>query len=124
MVGLLTFRSSIYNLVKEGVGREFRPLSFSAMARPIYYMTAEVIIMQKKRPQTRKVWIVSSHDNPIDIMDKDRKTMFRLEEELFTAKAKDKTIVIDSITSKKQVGTTSTPYESNYLQKPIQEIKK
>jgi hypothetical protein len=43
----------------------------------------------------------------MDIMKKDGKTMSRLERELFTAKAKNKTIVIDSITSIKQVGTTS-----------------
>ena len=82
-------------------------------------MTAEVTIIKKKRPQTRKVWIVSFYDNPIDIMDNDAKTMSRLESELFTAKAKDKTIVIDSITSKKQVGTTSHPHESNHLQRPV-----
>ena len=65
------------------------------------------------------MWIVSDYDNPIDIMDKDSKTMSRLEIELFTAKAKNKTIVIDSIVSIKQVGTTSHPHESNHLQKPI-----
>jgi hypothetical protein len=58
------------------------------------------------------VWIVSDYDNPMDIMKKDGKTMSRLERELFTAKAKNKTIVIDSITSIKQVGTTSHPNET------------
>jgi len=82
------------------------------MVRPIYYMTAEVTIIKKNRPHTRKVWIVSSYDNPIDIMDNDAKTMSRLKQELFTAKAKNKTIVIDSITSKKQVGTTLQPDET------------
>jgi hypothetical protein len=75
-------------------------------------MTAKVITIKNKRPQTRSVWIVSQYDNPADIMKKDGKTMSRLERELFTAKAKNKTIVIDSITSIKQVGTTSIPYET------------
>ena len=75
-------------------------------------MTAKVTTIKNKRPQSRNVWIVSDHDNPIDIMKKDGKTMSRLERELFTAKAKNKTIVIDSITSIKQVGTTSHPNET------------
>lgn len=75
-------------------------------------MTAKVITIKNKRPQTRRVWIVSQYDNPADIMKNDGKTMSRLERELFTAKAKNKTIVIDSITSIKQVGTTSRPNET------------
>jgi len=75
-------------------------------------MTAKVTTIKNKRPQSRNVWIVSDYDNPIDIMKKDGKTMSRLERELFTAKAKNKTIVIDSITSIKQVGTTSHPNET------------
>ncbi len=74
-------------------------------------MTAKVTTIKNKRPQTRNVWIVSDYDNPLEIMKKDGKTMSRLERELFTAKAKNKTIVIDSITSIKQVGTTSHPNE-------------
>ena len=75
-------------------------------------MTAKVTTIKNKRPQTRNVWIVSDYDNPMDIMKKDGKTMERLERELFTAKAKNKTIVIDSITSIKQVGITSHPNET------------
>ena len=75
-------------------------------------MTARVTTIKNKRPQSRNVWIVSDYDNPMDIMKKDGKTMSRLERELFTAKAKNKTIVIESITSIKQVGTTSHPNET------------
>ena len=75
-------------------------------------MTAKVTTIKNKRPQSRNVWIVSDYDNPMDIMKKDGKTMSRLERELFTAKAKNKTIVIDSITSIKQIGTTSLPNET------------
>ena len=75
-------------------------------------MTAKVTTIKNKRPQSRSVWIVSQYNEPIDIMKNDGKTMSRLERELFTAKAKNKTIVIDSITSIKQVGTTSHPNET------------
>jgi len=87
-------------------------LSSTIMGRPIYSMTARVTTIKNKRPQSRNVWIVSDYDNPMDIMKKDGKTMSRLERELFTAKAKNKTIVIESITSIKQVGTTSHPNET------------
>lgn len=75
-------------------------------------MTAKVTTIKNKRPQTRNVWIVSDYDNPLDIMKKDGKTMSRLERELFTPKAKNKTIVIDSVISIKQVGKTSHPNET------------
>ena len=82
------------------------------MGRPIYYMTAKVTIIKNKRPRSKEVWIVSGYDNAEDIMKKDGKTMSRLKDELFAAKAKSKTIVIDSITSIKQVGTISDPNET------------
>ena len=75
-------------------------------------MTAKVTTIKNKRPQSRSVWIVSQYSEPMDIMKKDGKTMSRLERELFTAKTKNKTIVIDSITSIKQVGTTSRQNET------------
>jgi len=97
---------------KGGGGAKAPPLSFSnKMARPIYYMTAEVTIIKNKRPQTKIVWIVSDYKTPKDIMNKDKKTMSRLERELFTAKSKNKTFIIDSISTIKQVGTTSNPDE-------------
>ena len=82
------------------------------MGQPIYSISAKVTIIKNKRPHSRNVWIISQYDNPMDIMKNDGKTMSRLERELFTAKAKNKTIVIDSITSIKQVGTTSLPNET------------
>jgi len=50
------------------------------------------------------VWIISKYDDPMDIMKSDDKTMSRLRRELFTAKAKNKVIVINSIESKKEIG--------------------
>jgi CBS-domain-containing membrane protein len=79
------------------------------MSKPIYYMTAKVSIIKNKKPSTRVVWIVSTYEKPIDIMRKDLMTMLRLQGELYTAKAKNKSIVIDEIMTKRQVGTTSHP---------------
>jgi len=42
----------------------------------------------------------------------DRKTMHRLEEELLTAKAKQRTIIINKVENVKQVGTTSDVKEA------------
>jgi len=77
------------------------------MGKPIYSMTATVSIIKNKTPHRRDVWIVSKYDNPLDIMRYDDKTMNRLRRELFTSKAKNTTIVIERIDSKKQIGTTS-----------------
>jgi len=79
------------------------------MGKPIYYMTAKVTFIKNKTPQTRSVWIVSKYDNPRDIMKLDSKTMHRLDKELLTPKAKQRSILIDKIESKKQVGTTCEP---------------
>lgn len=72
-------------------------------------MTAKVSIIKNKRPTTRKVWIVSRYDKPIDIMRKDLRTMLRLQHDLYPLRAKNKSIVIDEIMTKRQVGTTSSP---------------
>ena len=82
------------------------------MGQPIYYMTGTATFIKNKNPQTRAIWIVSRYDNPRDIMKHDRKTMHRLEEELLTAKAKERTIIINKVENVKQVGTTSDVKET------------
>ena len=74
-------------------------------------MMAKVTFIKNKTPQTRIVWIVSRYDNPRDIMRHDDRTMYRLDKELLTPKAKQRTILIDKIESKKQVGTTCEPIQ-------------
>ena len=69
-------------------------------------MTGKATFIKNKHPQTREVWIVSRYDNPRDIMKHDRHTMYRLDQELLTPKAKQRTIIINEIESTKQVGTT------------------
>lgn len=95
------------------------------MGKPIYYMTAKATIIKNKRPTTRSVWIVSSYDQPLDIMRKDYKTMVRLQHDLYPAKAKNKTVVIDQIMTKRQVGTTSNQNqdEGNNISGSLQERK-
>lgn len=82
------------------------------MGQPIYYMTGTATFIKNKNPQTRAIWIVSRYDNPRDIMKYDRRTMQRLEEELLTAKARQRTIIINKVENVKQVGTTSDVKEA------------
>tara|TARA_R100000406_G_scaffold21043_1_gene13015 strand:+ start:944 stop:1249 length:306 start_codon:yes stop_codon:yes gene_type:complete len=68
----------------------------------IYYMTARVAFKKRKVVHERVVWIVSVFDTPNDIRNFDRKTMVRLELELYGKNAKsDKHIIIREILSKK-----------------------
>jgi len=76
------------------------------MGKPIYYMTGTATFIKNKSPQTRAIWVVSQYDNPRDIMQHDKHTMYRLEQELLTPKAKQRTIIINKVENIKQVGTT------------------
>jgi hypothetical protein len=76
------------------------------MGKPIYYMSGKATFIKNKHPQTRDVWIVSKYDTPRDIMKHDAHAMYRLDQELLTPKAKQRTIIIDSVDNIKQIGTT------------------
>ena len=76
------------------------------MGQPIYYMKGKATFIKNKHPQTRDVWMVSRYDNPRDIMKHDTHTMYRLDQELLTPKAKQRTIIIDKVEDIKQIGTT------------------
>lgn len=69
-------------------------------------MTGKATFIKNKHPQTRSVWIVSKYDNPRDIMKHDAHTMYRLDQQLLTPKAKQRTIIIDKVEDIKQIGTT------------------
>jgi len=69
-------------------------------------MTGTATFIKNKNPQTRAIWVVSQYDNPRDIMQRDKHTMYRLEQELLTPKAKQRTIIINKVENIKQVGTT------------------
>ena len=76
------------------------------MGKPIYYIEAKATFFKKKHPHTRDVWIVSTYDDPREIMRHDNITMSRLDKELLSPKAKERFIVIKDISSIKQMGTT------------------
>ena len=75
----------------------------------IYSLTADISYKKGKRMLNRVVWIVSRYDIPADIMSKDRKTMDRLETELYGKTYKGiKSILIRQIRSKKAVGKVNS----------------
>ena len=76
-------------------------------------MTARVAFKKRKVVHERVVWIVSVFDDPNDIRNYDRKTMHRLETELYGKNAKsDKHIIIREILDKKFVShSTLSVYE-------------
>lgn len=69
-------------------------------------MTGTATFIKDKNPQTRAIWVVSRYNNPIDIMKYDKHTMYRLDQELLTPKAKQRTIIINRVDNVKQIGTT------------------
>lgn len=69
-------------------------------------MTGTATFIKDKSPQTRAIWVVSRYNNPIDIMKYDKHTMYRLDQELLTPKAKQRTIIINRVDNVKQIGTT------------------
>lgn len=69
-------------------------------------MTGTATFIKDKSPQTRAIWVVSRYNNPIDIMKYDKHTMYRLDQELLTPKAKQRTIIINKVDNVKQIGTT------------------
>lgn len=75
-------------------------------------MTAKATFIKSKTPYTRSVWIVSKYNNPRDIMKFDYKTMKRLQDELLTPKAKERTVIVNSIETIKQIGVTTDVKET------------
>lgn len=72
-------------------------------------MTADISYKKGKRILNRVVWIVSRYETPPDIMSKDRKTMDRLETELYGKAYKGvRSIMIRNIRSKKAVGKVNS----------------
>ena len=75
---------------------------------PIYYLEIEVSIRKAKNTFTKSTWAVSKYDNSYDIMSKDKKTMDRLDEELYGSNYKgEKRIAVTKIKSIKKVGESS-----------------
>jgi|TARA_R110000822_G_scaffold134396_1_gene272033 hypothetical protein len=68
-------------------------------------MTADASFKKGKREFDLPVWIVSNHDDPLEIMLKDNRTISRLELEFYGKTYKsEKRVTIKRIRSKKIVG--------------------
>ena len=68
-------------------------------------MTADASFKKGKREFNLPVWIVSSYDDPLEIMLKDSKTIGRLELKFYgKAYKSEKKVTIKKIRSKKIVG--------------------
>lgn len=69
-----------------------------------YSMTANATYLKNKKLNDTVVWIVSGYDLPEDIMERDKKTMSRLNLEIYGEEYKGvKKIVITEIRSKKEI---------------------
>jgi len=68
-------------------------------------MTARIAFKKNKRISERFVWVVSVFDKPHDIMEHDKRTMFRLISEVYGRKnkTKDKQIIVREIVKKRQL---------------------
>ena len=84
---------------------------------PIYYMTARVAFKKKKVVHERVVWIVSVYDKPNDIRKYDKKTMIRLEQDLYGKNSKtEKQIIIREIVDKKKIALSNLTLDEHKKQ--------
>lgn len=75
------------------------------MKNPIYYMQVEVAFKRGRIIHKKNEWVVTTFDNPFDIMNKDVKTMKSLVERCYGKAFKgDKKIMITKILNQKIVG--------------------
>ena len=84
---------------------------------PIYFMTARVAFKKRKVVHERVVWIVSVFDDPNDIRNYDKKTMHRLETELYGKNAKSaKHVIIREILDKKFISHSTLSLDDHRKQ--------
>ena len=80
-------------------------------------MTARVAFKKRKVVHERVVWVVSVFENPSDIASYDRKTMTRLELEIFGKNNKsDKHIIIREILTKKFISHSTISLDEHKKQ--------
>ena len=80
-------------------------------------MTARVAFKKRKVVHERVVWIVSIFDNPNDIRNYDRKTMTRLQLDIFGKGSKaDKHIIIREILDKKFISYSNLSVDEHKRQ--------
>jgi|TARA_Y100000289_G_scaffold51556_1_gene52728 hypothetical protein len=79
-------------------------------------MTARVAFKKKKVVHERVVWIVSVFEDPNDIRNCDRKTMDRLEAELYKGSKADKHIIVREILDKKLISYSNLSIDEHKKQ--------
>jgi hypothetical protein len=80
-------------------------------------MTARVAFKKQKVVHERVVWIVSVFDDPNDIRVHDKKTMTRLEQELYGKNSKsDKHIIIRNVIDKKLISHSTLSLDEHKKQ--------
>ena len=80
-------------------------------------MTARVAFKKKKVVHERVVWIVSVYDKPNDIRKYDKKTMIRLEQDLYGKNSKtEKQIIIREILDKKKIALSNLTLDEHKKQ--------
>lgn len=76
--------------------------------KPIYFMEILVAYRKGKSMMKKDTWCVSTYTTPSDITRYDKKTMSRLNQELYNKTYKSqRNIVILTINSRKEVGKTN-----------------
>ena len=79
-------------------------------------MTARGAFKKKKVVHERVVWIVSVFEDPNDIRNCDRKTMYRLETELYKSSKADKHIIVREILDKKLISYSNLSIDEHKKQ--------
>lgn len=79
-------------------------------------MTARVAFKKKKVVHERVVWVVSVFDDPNDIRNYDRKTMSRLEQELYGNTKAVRHVIIREIVDKKLISNSNLSIDEHKKQ--------
>ena len=77
------------------------------MSTPIYYLQVKIAYKKNKSVIHRDTWVVSIYKTIGDIMNKDKRSMKRLADDVYGSNKKREPVVIKKIYSHKQVGVTS-----------------
>ena len=82
----------------------------------IKHSHVRVAFKKRKVVHERREWIVTVFDTPSDIMRYDSKTMYRLRQKYFTAKAKNKEIIIREILDRVELSRSQVTLDEHKRQ--------
>lgn len=83
---------------------------------PIYLMDVRVAFKKNKRVLERSMWVVSVFDEPSDIMNYDRKTMRRLNNEIYSGSKNNQPIMIREVLNKKFISNSQLSQDEHKRQ--------